>query len=544
MRARMQGQLRFRPDNTGTLATVALTEVTGQSQMACLRGWIELVFEGLHCEAMFHPGLSVTYVSGEEAEYVLPPASAASFQVVLYAKEPIASLKLGSAYEPQSFEVRSCRVVRLGWSGILQRSLQFAFTATLVALFWALLGKKLRARNRMQRILSLPTGTNYPAWLAVQESKWAGEIPLLLQAQADAMAPRLGVMMDVRPGTQISRDSLRSLRDQVGPNWEFAQLSTENEISADGADLPTDRCKVIAVGPRASLGQRLQVGLEDLVADWVFVLRNGDQFALGALARIAEAARLHNNADIIYGDHDMIDDRGRRHAPQFKPDWNLPLFYAHDYIGGVAAFRRDRALALGGFQSGPEGLEVEDLLLRMATASEAQVIHIPRILCHRQSAAEGQSSRPSAESRCQMLRAQFAKRHEKAQVELDRFGHARVIWTLPKPEPLVSLIIPTRDRIDLLRPCLESLRRTAYTNLEILIVDNESRRKKTRSYLSGLSGDTRVRVLAHPGPFNFAAINNQAVRVGARHNRWIHKQRCRGNRARMVVGTGLTCRAC
>ena len=262
----------------------------------------------------------------------------------------------------------------------------------------------------------------------------------------------------------------------------------------------------------ASLGQRLQVGLEAMVADWVFVLRNGDQLAHGALARIAEAARLHANADIIYGDHDMIDDRGHRHAPQFKPDWNLPLFYAHDYIGGVAAFRRDRALALGGFQSGPEGLEVEDLLLRMATASEAQVIHIPRILCHRRWAAEDKSFRPSAESRCQMLRAQFAKRHEKAQVELDRFGHARVIWTLPKPEPLVSLIIPTRDRIDLLRPCIESLRRTAYANLEILIVDNESRRKKTRSYLSGLSGDTRVRVLAHPGPFNFAAINNQAVR--------------------------------
>ena len=432
----------------------------------------------------------------------------------------------------------------VGAVGCPARSLRSAFTATLGAVFWALLGKKLRARNRLQRILSLPAATNYRAWLVAQEMKWAGEISLLLAGkQTVAMVPRLGVMMDVRPGTQISRDSLRSLRDQVGPNWEFAQLSTENEISADGADLPTDRCKVIAVGPRASLGQRLQVGLEGLVADWVFVLRNGDQFALGALARIAEAARLHANADIIYGDHDMIDDRGRRHAPQFKPDWNLPLFYAHDYIGGVAAFRRDRALALGGFQSGPEGLEVEDLLLRMATASEAQVIHIPRILCHRQSAAEGQSSRPSAESRCQMLRAQFAKRHEKAQVELDRFGHARVIWTLPKPEPLVSLIIPTRDRIDLLRPCLESLRRTAYANLEILIVDNESRRKKTRSYLSGLSGDTRVRVLAHPGPFNFAAINNQAVRVGTRHNRWVHKQRCRGDRARMAVGTGLTCRA-
>ena len=123
VRARMKGRLRFRPNNTGTLATAALTEVTGQSGMACLRGWIELVFEGLHCEAMFHPKLSITYVSGDEAEYVLPPASAESFQVVLYAKEPIASLKLGSAYEPQSFEVRSCHVIPLGRLGVLREIL-------------------------------------------------------------------------------------------------------------------------------------------------------------------------------------------------------------------------------------------------------------------------------------------------------------------------------------------------------------------------------------------------------------------------------------
>ena len=106
-------------------------------------------------------------------------------------------------------------------------------------MFWALLGKKLRARNRLQRILSLPAATNYRAWLVAQEMKWAEEIPLLLAGkQTVAMVPRLGVMMDVRPGTQISDDSLRSLRDQVGPIWEFAQLRVESEIGADTAGSP------------------------------------------------------------------------------------------------------------------------------------------------------------------------------------------------------------------------------------------------------------------------------------------------------------------
>ena len=287
-----EGQLRFRPNNTGTLATVNLAEVTGQSEVACLRGWIELVFEGLHCEAMFHPKLTVTYVSGDEAEYLLPPAAPESFQVVLYAKETIASLTIELAHEAQSFEVGFCRVVAFGRSGILRRALRSNFTATLGAVFWALLGKKLRARNRLQRILSLPAATNYRAWLVAQEMKWAREISLLIGKQAVAMGPRLGVMMDVRPGTQISGDSLRSLRDQVGPIWEFAQLRIESEIDTDTLDLPADRCKVVAVGPEAPLGQRLQMGLERMAAGWVFVLRNGDQLAHGALARIAEAARL------------------------------------------------------------------------------------------------------------------------------------------------------------------------------------------------------------------------------------------------------------
>ena len=156
----MKGRLRFRPNNTGTLATAALTEVTGQSGMARLRGWIELVFEGLHCEALLHPKLTVTYVSSDEAEYLLPAAAGASFQVVLYAKETIASLTIESAREAQSFEVGSCQIISLVRFGILRRAMRSAFTATLVAMFWALLGKKLRARNRLQRILSLPAATN------------------------------------------------------------------------------------------------------------------------------------------------------------------------------------------------------------------------------------------------------------------------------------------------------------------------------------------------------------------------------------------------
>jgi GT2 family glycosyltransferase len=96
----------------------------------------------------------------------------------------------------------------------------------------------------------------------------------------------------------------------------------------------------------------------------------------------------------------------------------------------------------------------------------------------------------------------------------DAFGHLRIVRPAPQPAPLVSLIVLTRDRVGLLRSCIEGLRsKTAYTALEIIIMDNDSRYAKTQSYLRGLQADPRVKVVAAPGPFNFSALNNAAGRL-------------------------------
>jgi GT2 family glycosyltransferase len=91
----------------------------------------------------------------------------------------------------------------------------------------------------------------------------------------------------------------------------------------------------------------------------------------------------------------------------------------------------------------------------------------------------------------------------------------RVVWPLPASDPLVSVIIPTRDRSDLLAQCVEGiLHRTDYCNLEVLIVDNGSVEPATLTLFDQLtSSDSRVSILAHPGPFNYSALNNAAARA-------------------------------
>lgn len=96
----------------------------------------------------------------------------------------------------------------------------------------------------------------------------------------------------------------------------------------------------------------------------------------------------------------------------------------------------------------------------------------------------------------------------------DANGHVRVTWPLPDPPPLVSVIVPTRDGIDLLEPCIAGLLHgTDYPALEVLIADNDSRDRRTRAYLETIARDARVRVVPCPGEFNFAAINNRVAEV-------------------------------
>jgi len=101
------------------------------------------------------------------------------------------------------------------------------------------------------------------------------------------------------------------------------------------------------------------------------------------------------------------------------------------------------------------------------------------------------------------------REHEHARLK----GHFHVSYQLPAELPKVSLIIPTRDGLQLLKRCIDSiLTLTDYDNYEIVIVDNQSSERETKEYLGQVVADPRVRVLAYDQPFNYSAINNYAVR--------------------------------
>jgi GT2 family glycosyltransferase len=83
---------------------------------------------------------------------------------------------------------------------------------------------------------------------------------------------------------------------------------------------------------------------------------------------------------------------------------------------------------------------------------------------------------------------------------------------LPEERPLVSLIIPTRNGVDLLKQCIDSIRtKTTYAPYEIIVVDNGSDEQATLDYLHSQASAGNIRVIRDDRPFNYSALNNGAI---------------------------------
>lgn len=189
-------------------------------------------------------------------------------------------------------------------------------------------------------------------------------------------------------------------------------------------------------------------------------------------------------------------------------------------VNHLTVIRRALLEDLGGVREGFDGAQDHDLVLRAAErATPARIRHIPWVLYHwRWQGKQGSFSRARADE-CAAAAARAVQEHltrtgQAATVEVTPGAQRwlRVRRTVPTPKPRVSVIVPTRDRADLVAQCADGvLGRTAYDPLELLIVDNGSEEPATHALFDRLRQDPRVRVLDAPGPFNFSALNNLAA---------------------------------
>jgi GT2 family glycosyltransferase len=360
--------------------------------------------------------------------------------------------------------------------------------------------------------------TTYDRWLQLYESS------------APALRPGAGLLISVVLPTYNTpevwlRHCLDSVLAQSYPHWELCvadDASTEPQVRAVLEEY-------IARDPRIRVTWRERNGHISAASNSALALARGDYVALldhddelhpAAVATVVDALRDHPQWQFVYSDEDKIDAAGHRYDPYFKPDWNPDLLYGQNCVSHLGVYARALLNAVGGFRSGLEGSQDWDLALRCSEQlAPGQIGHIPSVLYHWRaiagSTAQGVDQKGYAhEAGRRALQEHFARRGEAATVmDIDGMpGAFRVRHPLPEIPPHVSIIVPTRDRLDLLRRCVDSiLQRSTYPNYEVVIVDNQSVEQETLAYLASFDADSRVRVRHHDEPFNYSRINNAAV---------------------------------
>lgn len=255
--------------------------------------------------------------------------------------------------------------------------------------------------------------------------------------------------------------------------------------------------------------------------EYLALLDHDDCLTKNALYAMAKAIN-EQAPDVLYSDEDHLKG-GRRYLPFFKPDFNRDLLYSQMYICHFLAFKAELFDAVGQMREEYSGSQDYDLMLRLSEKTDA-ICHIPDILYSwretETSTSVNPGAKPYAHEAGRKALDEHLKRRYGAGAHAEESDYLFVYdarFDTLKDEPLLSVIIPTKDHAPLLKACVESiLEKTSYSNFEVLILDNNSEEETTFACFKELQEkDARVRVIEARFPFNWSKLNN----FGIQHSR-------------------------
>ncbi|MCG8351182.1 MAG: glycosyltransferase [Chloroflexales bacterium] len=365
---------------------------------------------------------------------------------------------------------------------------------------------------------------SYQTWIAANEPDAHTLARQRQHGRQFAYRPLISIITPVyNPLPSVLRDTIESVRAQTYDHWELCLVDGGSALKQLQTVLANyakqdERIRVTFLERNLGISGNSNVALEMAQGEYILFFDHDDLLAPNALYEIVCFLNEDPSPDIIYYDEDKIAADGvQRHSPWFKPSaWSPDLMLSVNYLMH-SCIRRTLVERVGGFDPEMDGAQDWDLALRCAEQTQ-QMHHIPQVLYHwRQvagSAAGDMNAKPwafDAQVRC------VAAHLRRIGVMAPRLtsptpGNVRILW--PTFGLKVSIIIPTKDKLDILQPCLTSiLKQTMYANYEIILVDTGSVQPETQHYYAQLASDDRVKLVYHPGPFNYSAANN----IGVRH---------------------------
>ncbi|MGY0557937.1 glycosyltransferase family 2 protein [Lysobacter sp. A421] len=516
-------------------------------------GWYLLdidahVYAGRLHHACFYPDYKRGFVL--EAERV-PLRFAASSGTHLNARNLVvrmvsdaSAIRFDPTVTPCEFSIASVTLRRIGrleaagrlLAGVFERAvgIRRRLGVTKRTVMDLLLGGPRRMADRLYNDYVAPQASDmsdYDVWLEFYD---AMSEPRLARARSECTAlregPRISVVMPVyNTAERWLRRCIESVQAQVYDQWELCiadDASTHphvRQVLQEYADADP-RIHVVFRENNGHISEASNSALTLATGSYVALLDHDDELHPFALLECAKALQQNPGWRMMFTDEDKIDEDGRRSDPYFKSDWNPELFLSQNCVCHLGVYERALVEEVGGFRTGYEGAQDWDLTLRVSERLRPkQIGHVPKVLYHWRMIEGSTALAPSEKSYAhhaamRAIQDHFDRTGTNAQVQemAGYSGYYHIAHALPSPAPLVSLLIPTRDRVDLLKQCIDSIvDRTRYPNYEILVLDNGSKESETFRYFKDIQRDGVARVVEYPHAFNYSAINN----FGARHAR-------------------------
>jgi len=249
--------------------------------------------------------------------------------------------------------------------------------------------------------------------------------------------------------------------------------------------------------------------------DYVVALKNGDRLRSPAILMLKQAIKKASKLNgvmpkLVYTDHDyqIADDASSLGLePVFKPTPSAAYLHCFNYIGFACAVHK--SLIDQSADTITPQLLLEDRikydLARSCISDQHAVLGVSEALFT--TTRQAPPATPVPES--------VQTRWPNIEWQRDRYFNRLRASDSWQQQPSVDLIIPTRDGMAVLKPCIDSiLAKTSYTNYSIIVADNGSEQDETLAYFEEIQRDPRVSIVAFPGEFNYSAINNFAVAKG------------------------------
>ena len=334
-------------------------------------------------------------------------------------------------------------------------------------------------------------------------------------------SPKISIVVPMyNTDEMFFKELVESLENQTYSNWELCL--------ADGSEKPNEslkqyyekneKIKYKFLNSNKGISENTNSAIEMATGEYIGFLDHDDLLSQDALFEMVKVINEKENVEFIYSDEDKIDETYERFEPYFKPDYSPETLACNNYITHFVVVKKELIERCGKLNSEFNGAQDFDFVLR-ATKEAKEVVHISKILyhwrVHKSSTANVADAKPYAyEAGKRAVEAHVKRLGKKAQVEdgQDVPGIYKIKYEI-EGNPKVSILIPNKDNINLLKTCIDSiLKLTTYKNYEIVVIENNSEKKETLEYYNEISKNEKVRVInSGIKEFNYSKIINFGV---------------------------------